>query len=78
VADEASHELYLVNFTRDASTRELILDQDRQFNDFEQIEAQILPEVRVVAYAFGMNPEMLRDIGTDSAATHPRSASRIR
>ena len=65
MADQIPHELYLIGVTRETPACKFILQQDRQLNDLDQVEAQIFAEVRVIVYSLDINTDMLRDIGAD-------------
>jgi hypothetical protein len=45
VLDEITNELYLCGCVRNFSICEFFLDQDRQFNNIQQVESEIVPEV---------------------------------
>jgi hypothetical protein len=71
VADEIAHELQLFGFVRIFSGCELFFDQDRQFNNIEPIEPEIVLEVRVNADTFHIETHMLGDVSADLGCKKP-------
>jgi hypothetical protein len=49
VVDEIGYEFYLFVGVRNFSIDEFFLGQDRQFNNIEQVESKVVPEVGVNA-----------------------------
>jgi hypothetical protein len=65
VLNEIAYEFNLVVRVRNLALYEFFLDQHRQFNDIEQVQSEIIPEVRVNNHGIYIHSETLRNKSTD-------------
>jgi hypothetical protein len=67
VANEIAYEFHLNGFIRSTPFCELVFKQDCQFNNVEQVEPEIVAEVRVSGNAFDIDTQMFSNKGADLA-----------
>src|SRR5260370_40791725 len=67
VADKITNKFYLICFVRNIHVCEFLFKQDRQFNNIDQVEPEIISEVRGSADRFDIEPEMLGNKSADLA-----------
>jgi hypothetical protein len=71
VVDQIAYKFHLFVCVLKFSIYEFFLDQDRQFNNVEQVESEVVPEVRVNADRVDFDSQMLSDESTDLNCKNP-------
>jgi hypothetical protein len=65
VLNEIAYEFNLVVRVRNLALYEFFLNQHRQFNDIEQVQSEIIPEMRVNDHGIDIHSETVRNKSTD-------------
>ena len=71
VVDQIAYKFYVFVCVRNFSTYEFFLEQDGQFNNVEQVESEVVPEVLVNADTVDIDSQMLSDESTDLTCKNP-------